>query len=282
MKEVLIDTFLDGIRMLPFLLAAYLLIEVIEHRSSDKLQRVLANAGSYGPLGGAVLGAIPQCGFSVAAANFYSGRVITRGTLLAVFLSTSDEAIPVLLAAPESGGLILKLIGIKILIGFTAGFLIDLAERNQKQTFSFSALRKQSADCKHCHCGKGIFSAAIFHTATTFLFILIVSFLLNTIFYNIGEDAVASFLMADSIFQPFIIGLFGFIPNCAVSLVITQLLLAGGISFGSAVAGLCTGAGIGFAVLFKANQNWKDNLWITFLLYSIGVGCGILIDFLNL
>ncbi|WP_324822354.1 putative manganese transporter [Sinanaerobacter sp. ZZT-01] len=277
MKEVLIDTLLDGIRMLPFLLAAYLLIEWIEHRSNDKMKRILINSGRYGPLGGAVLGAIPQCGFSVAAANFYSERVITKGTLLAVFLSTSDEAIPVLLAAPKSGNILLKLIAIKIVIGFFAGFLVDLIERKTKRSFDWIQSDKYKSP-ENCHCERGILSAALYHTVTIFLFILTVSFLLNTMFYYVGKESVSAFLMTDSLFQPLLTGLFGLIPNCAVSLVLTQLFLAGNISFGSIVAGLCTGAGIGFAVLLKANRKFKENINITVLLYIIGAGSGILID----
>ncbi|WP_206459783.1 putative manganese transporter [Anaerovorax sp. IOR16] len=282
MKEVLIDTLFDGIRMLPFLLAAYLLIEFIEHRSSEKLQKVLVESGKYGPLGGAALGAFPQCGFSVAAANFYSGKMITRGTLLAVFLSTSDEAIPVLLAVPGSGKVLLKLIAIKILIGLIAGFVIDYIDRKRGLASDIIQSGEACELCDDCHCEKGIFSAAVRHTSTIFLFILAVSFILNTIFYYVDEVTMSAFLMADSILQPFLTGLFGLIPNCAASLVLTQLFLSGGIRFGSIVAGLCTGAGIGFAVLFKTNRNLKDNLKITFLLYAIGVGSGLLIDLLNM
>lgn len=278
MTEVLLDTLLDGIRMLPFLLAAYLLIEFLEHRSSEKLQAILVGSGKFGPLGGAFLGAFPQCGFSVAAANFYSGKVITRGTLIAVFLSTSDEAIPVLLAVPGSGKILLKLVAIKVLIGLIAGFIIDYADQKRGMSYVQMKTGEHSELCGDCHCEQGIFAAAVHHTLTVFVFILIVSLLLNSVFYLLGAEMMAKFLMSDSLFQPFIAGLFGLIPNCAASLVLTQLFLSGGIRFGSVVAGLCSGAGIGLAVLFKMNRDVKDSLKLVALLYAIGVGCGILTD----
>ncbi|WP_246019592.1 putative manganese transporter [Bacilliculturomica massiliensis] len=281
MKDVLIDTLLDGVKMLPFLLAAYLIIEYMEHRAGDKLEAMLAGSGKYGPLGGALLGALPQCGFSVVAANFYAGRVITRGTLIAVFLSTSDEAIPVMLSAPGNGRMLGWLIAVKVVVAVIAGMVIDLIDRRRGRT-NISAEHHHDI-CSHCGCEEGgILRAALHHTAVIFVFILAVSLLLNSVFYLLGEETVGRLLLTNSPLQPLLTAIFGFIPNCAASVVLTQLYLAGGISFGSVVAGLSTGAGIGTAVLFQINRNWRENLRIVGLIYLIGAGAGMLMQVLAL
>lgn len=268
------DTLLDGVRMLPFLLAAYLIIEYMEHRAGDKLEAMLAGSGKYGAFGGAVLGALPQCGFSVVAANFYAGRVITRGTLIAVFISTSDEAIPVMLSSPGHGRELVYLIGLKMLIGLVAGLLIDLLDRGRGRTNI--AAEHHHDICDHCGCERGgILRAAVHHTMMIFVFILVVSLVLNSVFYLLGDEVVTKLLLTDSPLQPLVTALFGFIPNCASSVLLTQLYLSGGISFGSVLAGLSTGAGIGLAVLVRMNRSWSDNLKIAGILYLIGAGAGL-------
>lgn len=279
LREVLTDTLLDGVRMLPFLLAAYLLIEYLEHKAGDKLSAMLAGTGKYGSVGGALLGALPQCGFSVAAANFYAGGVITRGALIAVFLATSDEAIPVMLSTPGNGRKLAALIGMKIVLGMVFGGLIDWLDRTRGK----SGLREDHASiCEHCGCEEsGVLHAAVYHTVTVFFFILIVSLILNTVFWLIGEEAVSRLLLTDSIFQPLVTALFGFIPNCAASVILTQLYIRGSISFGSVLAGLASGTGIGIAVLFRMNRDMKENFRIVLLLYAVGAGCGMILQLLQ-
>lgn len=275
--HVIKHTFIDSLKMLPFLFAAYLLIEFLEHKASDRLQHALSKSGSQGVIAGAVLGCVPQCGFSVAAANLYAGRVITLGALMAVFLSTSDEAVPLLLSNPEKAGMILPLILLKVVIALAAGFTVDFilklihAKENKPEIHDHNVL------CAHCHCEEGsIFRSALKHTLGIFAFILIVSLLLNTLIEVIGEEAISKLLLTNSVFQPFLAGLIGLIPNCAASVMLVQLYLAGSLSFGAMLAGLCTGAGMGLAVLFKTHKGWKKNLGILLLLYLIGSIAGLI------
>ena len=275
--DIILDTLLDSVKMLPFLFGAYLLIEFLEHKASDKLQNALSKSGNHGIVVGAILGTVPQCGFWVAAANLYSGKVITLGTLIAVFISTSDEAIPVLLSSPGNAGVLLKLIIAKIVIALIAGFLVDFVLKARHVQENEPELQDHNVLCHHCGCEHGIIRSAIKHTVSIFLFILLVSFVLNGLITWIGQDTISKVLLTDSVFQPFIAALIGLIPNCAASVMLVQLFLAGSLSFGSVVAGLCTGAGIGLAVLFRANRNWKKNLLILLLLYGIGSISGLMI-----
>ena len=237
----------------------------------------MSKSGNHGIVVGAILGTVPQCGFSVAAANLYSGKVITLGTLIAVFISTSDEAIPVLLSSPGNAGVLLKLIIAKIVIALIAGFLVDFVLKARHVQENEPELQDHNVLCHHCGCEHGIIRSAIKHTVSIFLFILLVSFVLNGLITWIGQDTISKVLLTDSVFQPFIAALIGLIPNCAASVMLVQLFLAGSLSFGSVVAGLCTGAGIGLAVLFRANRNWKKNLLILLLLYGIGSISGLMI-----
>lgn len=276
--EAFLDAFLDSLKMLPFLFIAYLILEYIEHRSSTKLEKMLGS-NRLGSVGGALLGCVPQCGFSVTAANLYAGRVITVGTLVAVFLSTSDEALPLMLAHPEAYPMMFALLGIKVGIAIAAGFAVDFVARwINKNKRPEEPAEEIHAMCKTCHCEHGIWGSAIRHTLSIFLFIFVVMLALNLLVAWIGEEQLASFLLTGSAFQPLVAGLIGFIPNCAASVLLTELYLAGSISFGSAVAGLCTSAGVGLAVLFKVNRNVKDNLLITLTLYVVGVLSGMIIQ----
>ena len=277
--DILLDALIDSAKMLPFLFIAFLLMEYLEHKAGDKLVSFLSktSTGSIGgSFAGALLGCIPQCGFSVAASNLFSGKMITMGTLIAVFLSTSDEAIPILLAHPESASLIWKVIIAKIIIAVISGLLIDFIIRVmklQKKEEPFQEI------CHDCGCeDKGIWYSSIKHTINIFVFILIVNIVLGLIIGYAGIGAVEGFLESMGPFQPLLAGLVGMIPNCAASVLITELLAEGAITFGSAVAGLCTGAGVGLVVLFRTNKNIKENLIITGLLYLTGTLSGIIIN----
>lgn len=285
MIDVILDTLLDSAKMLPFLFLSYLIIEFIEHKSSKKIENMLKKSGKFGPVVGGLLGIFPQCGFSVTAATLYASRIITLGTLITVFLTTSDDAIPVLLSHPESMHLILKIIALKFIIGICCGFIIDLifrkkhtAKENLKETSKHIHDMCSNCGCEH----KGILRPALKHTFSVFVFILIFAFILNSAIYFIGEEMLAKLLMNGSFLQPIISSLIGLIPNCASSVLLTELYLSGNISFASIIAGLCSGSGIGIAVLFKENKNIKENFKILALVYVIGVLVGLLIELLGI
>lgn len=272
--EALLDAVFDTLKVLPFLFAAFLTMEAIEHYSSQYSNRILAKVGKAAPLAGAFLGCIPQCGFSAAAANLYSGGLITLGTLLSVFLSTSDEAVLILMAHPGNGKAIASLLVWKVIIGITAGLLIDMLSAKRKQTAQMKEF------CKNCGCSDsgGILRPALFHTVQLTVYLFLFTFCLDLALEFAGMEQLAGFLGKDTVFQPFLAALLGLIPNCAASVLITELYLAGGLSFGSAIAGLCAGAGVGLAVLFRSNHSLRENLKILSLLYAVSVAAGIILD----
>lgn len=280
-EDVLLDALIDSAKMLPFLFLAFLLMEFIEHRAGDKMVSFLRKNGG-GRVGsaalGAVIGCVPQCGFSVAASNLYAGRVISVGTLIAVFLSTSDEAVPVLLAHPDRAAVIWQLLAVKIVIAAAVGIIADIVVRIFKLERDGESIEDMCEETG-CGCGShGIWYSSFKHSVNIFIFILIVNLILGFVMAFVGEETVENFLGGMGIFQPIVTGLVGMIPNCAASVLVTELYAEGAISFGSAVAGLCTGAGVGLAVLFRANKNVRENLVITGTVYAAGVLSGILLN----
>lgn len=276
--DILLDALLDAVKALPFLFGAYLLIEFLEHRSQGKLTEKLRHMGPLGPLFGSLLGAVPQCGFSVTCANLYAGRLISLGTLMAVFISTSDEAVLILISNPEAIGTVLPLVLTKVALGFVIGVIADLLlnafrrKKDREEEAPFEEI------CKTCHCeDHSIWVSALIHTAKIFAFLFIVNVALGLLFYYFDEETIGRWLLAGSFFQPFLTALFGFIPNCAVSVVLTELYMSGTLSFGSVVAGLSTGAGLGMAVLFRTGK-FKENVGILAALYGFSVLAGILLN----
>ncbi|MCD7785852.1 MAG: arsenic efflux protein [Oscillospiraceae bacterium] len=275
--DVFLDALIDTAKMLPFLFGAYLLIEFLEHKASDKLANSLRKMGPFGPIGGAIIGCVPQCGFSVAVTNLFSGRLVSLGTLMAVYIATSDEAIPILLSGGNAAD-VGKLILAKLIIAILAGLLIDTILRffhrkGNEEEEPFSDL------CEGCGCEEhGVVYSALKHTIQIFIFLFITSLVLGFAMELLGEDRLGSILMTDSIFQPFLAALIGLIPNCAASVLLTNLYAAGSLSFGSVVAGLSTGAGLGIVVLFKTNKRLKENIAILLLLYAIGALSGLIIN----
>ncbi len=268
--HVISESLLDTVKLLPFLLIAFLIIEFLETKAQDKMKNMFLKAGKFGPFIGAILGCIPQCGFSVMSANLYMGSFLGLGTLIAVFLSTSDEAIVLLAAHPDATGEIVKLLVTKIVISVIAGYVVSFIDNK------FSKKDKQLTDlCEFDHCGceedEGILRPALVHTAKVFGFLSLFTFIINLFVAFLGTDTLSHLLLTNSIFQPLLSAIIGFIPNCAASVLLTQLYLEGVISFGSVIAGLCTGAGAGLLVLFREKSRIKESLKIAGILYICAV-----------
>lgn len=320
MLNVILDTLIDSIKLVPFLFLTYLAMEYLEHKAGEKTTHMVRKAGKMGPLIGGVAGVLPQCGFSAAASNLYAGRVITLGTLIAIYLSTSDEMLPLLISSEQvKVGFILEILAAKAAIGAVAGFLIDLLIREQKvhhhghtehgHTHGASAqgvhgqkAEADSHDCPHdheeeahaeqehiheicehdnCHCEEdGIFLSAVKHTLQITFFIMVIGFVLNVVLHFVGEDALANLILNRPVLGPVLAGLVGLIPNCAASVTVTQLYLKDVISLGAMMSGLLVGAGVGLLVLFRVNPDKKENLKIVGILYVIGVLAGCVIDWL--
>lgn len=281
--DALLDTVIDGIKLLPFLFLTYLIMEYIEHKTKSRLAEVIKQSGKWGPFLGGILGIVPQCGFSAAASNLYAGRIITLGTLFSIFLSTSDEMLPILISEQVNPITIFRILGVKILIGMAAGFIIDIIIRRKNREEEQHLQIEHLCDHQHCHCSEGnILRSALSHTLQVFVFILLVSFLLNLVIGFIGEDVLAAFISSKPILGPVVATLVGLIPNCASSVILTQLYLEGVLGAGSMIAGLLAGSGVGLLILYKVNDDWKENVKITLLLYLIGVISGILIEITGL
>lgn len=307
MLDVVQDTIIDAVKLLPFLFVTYLIMEYIEHKMGEKSKKAIKKSGKWGPIIGGLLGAFPQCGFSVSATNLYAGRVITLGTLIAVYLSTSDEMVPIFISEAVSPVVIFKILLIKIVIGMASGIVIDFAIRliqkgpktiykktnnNKANALESNNLKNQIDEeeiehiCEeeHCHCNEnGIWKSALSHTLNIFGFILLITFIINLAVYFVGEETIASLVLNKPAIGPIISSLIGLIPNCAASVIITNMYLNNVISLGSMISGLLTGAGVGLAVLFKTNKDkLKENLKIVLLIYIIGAISGIIIDLLQI
>jgi len=272
-------SFIDSIKLLPFLFIAFFIIELIEHKLSDKSKDVISKSGKFGPILGSILGLIPQCGFSVIATNLYITRILSLGTLISIYLSTSDEMLVILLSRNTSIKTILPLLLVKFFVGIISGFIIDFILRNKnKKQVTYSI-------CEDEHCGceeeENLFKSSLIHTIKTFIFIFIVTFIITIIFELFGEEYLSKILLKDTLLSPFITSLIGLIPNCASSVILTELYLSGAINFASIISGLLTGSGVAILVLFKTNKNLKENLNILGLVYIIGVLTGILITIIS-
>lgn len=312
----------DTLYLIPFLFVTYLAMEWLEHRTAGKTQEAIQRAGAAGPIAGALLGAVPQCGFSAAAATLYAGRVVTLGTVFAVFLSTSDEMLPIFLAEQVPADVILKILGVKIVIGMVMGFIVDAVlriARRDKQRLRIHELCERD----HCHCGgdcatcesnpelvyehhddcttgcthehhhhdhghdhdhgwKGIFKSALVHTVQVAVFVFIITIVLNAALEVVGEDALASFLGANPVLSVLGAALVGLVPNCAASVVIAQLYVEGLLGAGAMLAGLLVSAGVGLLVLLRTNRHIKENLAIIGVLYVTGVAWGLVVNALGI
>ena len=292
--ETLLDALLDTLKLLPFLFVTYWIMEALEHRAQHGSASIVRRAGRLGPLLGGLLGAFPQCGFSAAASSLFAGRVISLGTLMAIYLSTSDEMLPLLLARLSSsaasgaaaGGPALTpqkvalLVAAKAAVGIVSGFAIELVRalaRAERRPYEIDQLCRDA----HCGCEDGILVSAARHTVKMALFIFLVAFALGGAVSLVGEDALREFATSAPVAGTLVVGLLGLVPNCASSVVITELYLSGAIGLGPMMSGLLVGAGVGLLVLFRTNRNLRQNLGIAALLYALGVAWGTVFQYAN-
>lgn len=280
MWDIIKDTLLDGIKLVPFLFIAFLIIEVIEHKLGSKGWKAISSKGKWAPLVGSLFGLIPQCGFSVLATNLYVTRIISLGTLIGIYLTTSDEMLPILIGEQVSWKTILTILGIKFLIGFISGYVIDFIFRKRQKL----KVNYDICDDEHCGCNHGhnIVRSSLIHTFKTLIFLLVITFAINIAFEYVGTPILEKIFLKDSLLGPFVSSLIGLIPTCGSSIMITELYLNGAISLGSAMAGLLTGSGVAILVLFKSNKNFKESLMILGIVYGIGVFSGIIIQILSM
>ncbi len=279
LEHAFVHSIEDSIKIVPFLFVTYLVMEYIEHKTNNKLVGILKGPKG-GPVLGGIVGMIPQCGMSAMASNFYSGRMITAGTLIAVFLSTSDEMLPIMLSHSIPIGEIGKILIFKAIIAMIAGLLIDLVFKlwkKDKEELRIHAM----CEHEHCHCEKGILRSAIHHTINIFIFIVLITFLINMGIEWIGEETLAGTILNHPLVGPITAGIIGLIPNCAASVVITTMYLDGFMSFGTLMAGLLAGAGVGTIVLLRVNEEKKESLGIIGLLYVIGTVTGIVLNLIG-
>lgn len=277
MLHALEHSFLDTLKLIPFLFLTYLLLEWIEHKATQKTTALAAKAGKLGPLAGSLLGVVPQCGFSASAANLYAGGIISVGSLIAIFISTSDEMLAIMISEQISPLRILTILAIKVVCGLTVGLALDFILRLCKK----SPMRVPFSDIcedENCHCEKGIILSSVIHTLQIAFFVFLFSFLIGLAVHLIGEDQLSAFTASAGIFTPLVAALVGLIPNCASSVVVTELFLSGVISTGALLAGLIANSGIGLLVLFRVNKNLKNNLMIVLAVYLTGAFVGILFD----
>lgn len=270
--------FNDSLKILPFLFITYLVMEVLEKKAGEKTNLWLEKAGKAGPIAGGILGVIPQCGMSTAASNLYAGRIISVGTLVAIYLSTSDEMLPIMISRSVDTMIIVKILAIKVVFAMIAGFLIDFVYRIMKKEEHQEMKIHDFCEHEHCHCEDGVLKSALRHTLQIFLFVFLITVILNVGVEIIGEEQLANFILNRPILGPVLAGMIGLLPNCAASVVITQMFLDGLMSFGTMMAGLLVGAGVGILVLLRVNEDRAESFKIIGALYSVGVLGGIFLN----
>ena len=276
-EEILLHGLLDTLKIIPFLFLTYLLMEFIEHKAGDKAESFMKRAGVFAPVAGGLLGAVPQCGFSAAAANLYAGRIISMGTVVAVFLSTSDEMLPILISGSVPIGTVALVVLYKTLVGILIGFLVDLIlrlMRREPEKINIDAI----CDEDNCHCERGIWYSALHHTATISLFVLLVTLAINALVFFVGEENLGAIMYDKPFVSHLIAAVFGLIPNCAASVALTSLCTEGLITAGTMMSGLFSGAGVGLLVLCRVNKKAKENAVIIGIIILAGIIFGLLGD----
>ncbi len=285
LSDSLLDTVIDTIKLLPFLFVTYLVMEWLERKTEEHSVAILSRIGKLGPVFGAAVGVIPQCGFSAAASSLYSGGVISIGSILAVFLSTSDEMVPIFISSAVGAGTILKILITKFVIAMVTGLVIDLFIRVVRYRFRSEKHIHDLCEREHCGCEEeegGIVRSALIHTFKIALFIFIISFVISLLVGIAGQENIARFLSGMPVLGVLLSGIIGLIPNCAASVMITQLYLEGLLSAGQMMTGLLVGAGVGILVLFRTNKHHLENLKVVAALYVTGVFWGLIIELLHI
>ncbi len=306
-EEIFLHGFLDTLKLIPFLFLTYLLMEFIDHKAGDKDEEFVKRAGVFAPIAGGALGAIPQCGFSAAAANFFAGHIVSMGTVIAVFLATTDEMIPILVSAQLSFGtialVVLYMTAVAILVGLGVDLVLKLLKHKRE------GIKSEKHHCgdnhhhedghhhehdhdhehrhdddhhhdhdHHCHGDKGMIYSAIHHTLTIAIFVLVVTFMVNALVFFVGEETLGAILYDKPFVSHFIASVFGLIPNCAVSVALTSLCTKGVITAGTMMSGLFANAGVGLLVLFRLNKKTKENLIILGIVLAVGIVFGFIGD----
>ena len=289
MLDALLDAVFDSLKILPFLFVTYLIMEYLESHTEDRVRDLVKRAGWMGPFWGGLLGAVPQCGFSAAASNLYAGRAISLGTLIAIFLSTSDEMIPIMISEAVPASKMLKLLLVKLIIGILCGFVIDgfchirSSRKTGQPEDGEDFLIDRLCEKEHCHCENGsIVASALKHTLHIILFVFLITVILNLGFLFLGEERLTAVIASRPVSGMFLSGLIGLIPNCGASVLLTQMYLHGVLPASHLIAGLLDGAGVGLLILFRVNPDQKENLRITILLYLLAVVFGMLIHLLGI
>lgn len=280
--HILIHSFIDSIKLIPFLFLTYLLMEYLEHRSGDTAEHVLKRSGQFGSLIGSALGLLPQCGFSSAASGLYGARIISLGTTVAVFLSTSDEMIPIFISHNVRLDVILKILLVKFIIALIAGTSVDLILNAIYRKKSIKPVSKIEEFCERedCHCHHGIFKPALIHTLKIGAFIFVFTLALNLLIHGVGEENIAALILNRPFLANILSALVGLVPNCASSIIISELYVDGILTAGTMLSGLLANSGVALAVLFRTNRPKKNNILIVLMLFVISVISGLIIDIL--
>ena len=288
--HVLEHSVFDTLELVPFLLLTYLAMEAIEHSASAHVQAAVERSGKAGPVVGALLGALPQCGFSAMAATLYAGRVVTVGTLVAVILSTSDEMVPVFLAHQEPMGHMLAIMGAKVAVGLVVGLAVDAVLRARHRAGDGHLHIHELCEREHCHCDEGdahghehghghgrwaIVRSALVHTVQVTFFIFVVTFVFGLVIEYVGQDALGTLLANHPVRATFVSALVGLIPNCGASVAITELYLDGVLAVGPMIAGLLASGGVGLLVLWRTNADVRQNALVTVFIYAVSVLVGL-------
>lgn len=282
LAECALDALTDGLRLLPFLFLTYLCMELLEKHEGEKLESVISRAGKFGPVWGSVLGVVPQCGFSAAASSLYAGHVITIGALIAVFFSTSDEMLPIFISEAVPVTTILKILLCKVILAIISGYFVQIVFSKYMQKEKPHMDIHSVCEHEHCDCHDGPFKSAVRHTIKIVIYIVIISLVLNFLAEMVGEESISSFFTAVPVLGVFAAAIVGLIPNCASSVLLTRLYLMHLITPGALIGGLLVGAGVGLLVLFRLNQNRKENGMIVGMMLILGILWGVLIDLLGI
>ncbi|MCC6098263.1 MAG: arsenic efflux protein [Olsenella sp.] len=311
--DALIDSLKDTLELVPFLFLTYLAMEALEHGMAGRTEDIIRKADKSGPIVGALLGALPQCGFSAMAGTLYAGGVVTVGTLVAVILSTSDEMIPVFIAHQEPVSRLLSIVGVKVVVGMAVGLVLDAVLRLTHRSGDGHAHIHELCDRAHCHCDDelgesdaahdaaassdgvaghhhphayhaawGIVRSAAIHTVEVTFFIFLVTIAFGLVFSLVGQNAIGEFLGVHPVRATFLAALIGLIPNCGASVVIAELYLDGSLAAGPMLAGLLVSGGMGLLVLFRTNPNMRKNVTVTLFVYAVGVAVGLLANALGI